>query len=300
MVHVFDNAVTPEQRAEIGAWVRELHAQRLLVPNGLGPHRFHRNIAELPWVHPALLDLRAALVERFGLGRYRTDPAYGDMVSFHEPGAFVHAHTDPFVEGERHVRLNVIVHHPVAGGQPVLDGQELRIEPGQGWFFRPYKVVHGSTPVLGDEPRINLSFGWSVPTAFRLPGEGRRKHLATVEELFAAIGRGDDGALRGLLAEDVVVRFPGTGPFAGEHVGPDAVLGLWTRQRQFLVGRQQRVEMVDLLEGEDHVVAFTRGHAEGIGEWETLNLYRVRDGRLVEASPVVRGLEAFDRFWSTG
>ena len=99
MVHVFDNAVTPEQRAEIGAWVRELHAQRLLVPNGLGPHRFHRNIAELPWVHPALLDLRAALVERFGLGRYRTDPAYGDMVSFHESGAFVHAHTDPFVEG---------------------------------------------------------------------------------------------------------------------------------------------------------------------------------------------------------
>lgn len=298
MVHIFDNAASPAQRAELAAWARQLREQQLLLPNSLGPHRFHRNIAELPWVHPALLEVRGALVERFGLGRYRTDPAFGDMVSFHEPGAFVHPHHDPYVEGERHVRINVIVHHPVGGGVPVLDGQELAIAPGQGWFFRPYKVLHSSTPVTGDQPRINLSFGWSVLPSFRIPGEGRRQVASIVEELFTAIGSGDEEALRRLLAPEMVVRFPGTGRFAGEHVGPDAVIALWSRQRQFLVGRELEVDTVDLLEGDGQVIAHTRGHAEGFGDWETLNLYRVRDGRVVEASPFVRGLDAFDRFWS--
>jgi hypothetical protein len=299
MVHIFDNAASPAQRAELAAWVQKLFQQGLLVANGLGPHRFHRNIAELPWVHPALLELRGALVERFGLWRFRTDPAYGDMVSFHEPGGFIHPHLDPYVEGERHVRINVIVHHPVAGGAPVLDGQELRVAPGQGWFFRPYRVMHASTPVTGDQPRINLSFGWSVPPSYCIPGEVRRGGAQIVEELFAAIGQGDEAALRRLLATDVVVRFPGTGRFAGEHLGPDAVLALWARQRRYLAGRALELDTIDMLEGEGHVIAYTRGRAEGFGAWETLNLYRLRDRLIVEASPIVRGLEAFDGFWSS-
>src|SRR5688500_19000934 len=183
MVHIFNEACTEAQRARLSAWVTELRRGNRLTPNTEGPHRFHRNIAELGWVHPDLLEIRATLVGRFGLGPYRSDPAFGDMVSLHEPGAFVHEHVDPCVEGERHVRLNVVLQHPEGGGMPILDGRQLAIEPGQGWIFRPYKVRHASTVVEGATPRINLSLGWSVSPSYRLPGEPTRGHISLIEEL---------------------------------------------------------------------------------------------------------------------
>ena len=300
MVHIFSDLCTPQQRANIAAWVTELRETNQLVPNDNGPHRFHRNIAELAWVHPDLLEIRASVVARFGLGAYRTDPAFGDMVSFHEPGAFVHEHTDPFVEGERHVRSNVIVQHPEAGGMPVLDGEELVVAPGQGWIFRPYKTRHSSTVVEGSGPRINLSMGWSVSPAFRLPGESRRGHVSIVDELFAAVGRADEATMRRLLHPEVVVSFPGTSAFAGAHVGVDAVLALWARQRQFLGGKPYRVTAVDVLDGQEHVIVLTRVNVGDTAaeRWETVNLYRIVAERIVEASPVVRGRDAFDRFWN--
>jgi hypothetical protein len=298
MVHIFDDACTAAQRVRLAAWVTELRQTNQLGANPYGPHRFHRNIAELGWVHPDLLEIRAALVGRFGLGPYRTDPAFGDMVSFHEPGAFVHEHTDPVVEGERHVRLNVLLQHPEAGGTPILDGEPLAIAPGQGWIFRPYKVKHSSTAVEGSTPRINLSMGWSVSPSFRLPGEATRGHMGLVEELFDAIGRADEPRIRRLLAPDAVVRFPGGGAFGGAHEGIDAVLALWARQRQFLTGKSYVVQTLDILEGHDHVIVLTRVRAGETDAWETVNLYRIVNGQIVEASPLVRGREAFDRFWS--
>lgn len=300
MVHIFNDACSMPQRANLAAWITELRETSQLFPNDNGPHRFHRNIAELAWVHPDLLEIRASVVARFGLGAYRTDPAFGDMVSFHEPGGFVHEHTDPFVEGERHVRLNMIIQHPESGGMPVLDGEALVIEPGQGWIFRPYKTAHSSTVVEGARPRINISMGWSVSPAFRLPGESTRGHVSIVEELFAAIGRGDEPTMRRLLDPAVVVRFPGESSFAGAHVGVDAVLALWARQRKFLEGKSYLVDAVDVLDGHEHVIVLTHVHV-GNGateQWETVNLYRVVAGRIVEASPVVRGRDAFDRFWA--
>ena len=298
MVHLFSEAASPAQRARLAAWVTELRQANQLVANPHGPGRYHRNIAELGWVHPDLLELRAALIGRFGLGPYRTDPAFGDMVSFHEPGAFVHEHTDPVVEGERTVRLNVLLQHPEAGGMPVLDGHEQAIQPGQGWIFRPYKVVHASTAVEGATPRINLSLGWSVAPSYRLPGETSGGRMALVEELFAAIARGDEAAIRRLLSPEVIVRFPGSGRFAGAHAGVDAVLALWAGQRGFVAGKRYQVETVDALEGHDHVIVLTRVHVGDDEGWETVNLYRIEAGRIVEASPIVRGREAFDRFWA--
>ena len=142
--------------------------------------------------------------------------------------------------------------------------------------------------------------GWSVSPAFRLPGESSRGHASIVEELFAAIGRGDEPTMRKLLNPEVVVSFPGTSSFAGAHVGVDAVLALWARQRQFLQGKSYQVDAIDVLDGQEHVIVLTRVRVGdgATAQWETVNLYRIVAGRIVEASPVVRGREAFDQFWS--
>lgn len=96
-----------------------------------------------------------------------------------------------------------------------------------------------------------------------------------------AIASGDSEALAEVIADDVVVHFPGTSGLAGDHRGRGA-LGMMVRA---LTGSRLEVEPHDVLASDDHAVGIYRMRVDRAGqsvEWRHVNVYHLRDGKIVE------------------
>ena len=82
-----------------------------------------------------------------------------------------------------------------------------------------------------------------------------------VARFYRAVREDDVEAALAALSPDVVLHVPGTHPLAGEHRGTDGLLGFVLGCREVATGGEQ-TEVLDLLEGEDHVAALCRVTAE--------------------------------------
>jgi ketosteroid isomerase-like protein len=128
--------------------------------------------------------------------------------------------------------------------------------------------------------------------------DSNREVILKLQDLYRSW---DVDGLRQILSEDVVFNLPGRNPFSGVYRGPDAVLELWSRQREQMNGRSFHVAFIDVLVSEKHVVAITSGEGRsGTGTVATrgCDIFTVADGRITEFWPLFADMEAFDRFWS--
>jgi ketosteroid isomerase-like protein len=99
----------------------------------------------------------------------------------------------------------------------------------------------------------------------------------------AAMQAGDRETAFGFYAEDLVAHVPGRSAFAGDLRGREAFIGYI----RGVVARFERVEvdLIDMLVGDERVALLLRerlGGADGDVEIRRANVYRVRDGRIVE------------------
>lgn len=125
-----------------------------------------------------------------------------------------------------------------------------------------------------------------------------RRFYAEQAELYAGSG-GVDG-VRALLAEDVVWHVPGASAIAGEHRGVDAVLA-YMDQRRRMMDDTFRVSVHGAAMVAGRVVQLAGGTAVRDGRavtWETVGVFRVVDGRIVECWLVPFDQTAFDAIWS--
>jgi len=122
-----------------------------------------------------------------------------------------------------------------------------------------------------------------------------------VREMFAAYGRSDYDALKRLFAEEVVYHIPGRNDFSKDYNGQKAVFDLFERQKKRMGGKPYKVEIMDLLVSEKHVVALTRVEAQAAGKsatWRGSNVYRISNGKIAEAWFMLDDLYAYDQFWT--
>jgi uncharacterized protein len=111
---------------------------------------------------------------------------------------------------------------------------------------------------------------------------------------------GDAEPVREMLADDVVWHVPGRNPIAGDHRGIEAVMSYFERRRD-LARATFRIHVHDVLASGDLVVQLAGGTAElggAVVEWETVGVFRVRDGLLAEGRLVPFDQYLFDRVWS--
>jgi uncharacterized protein len=112
---------------------------------------------------------------------------------------------------------------------------------------------------------------------------------------------GDPQPLREMLTDEVVWHVPGHNPIAGDHAGIDAVMSYFERRRA-LARATFKVHVREVFSAGDLVVQLAGGTAELGGSevaWETVGVFRVRDGRIAEGRLVPFDQYLFDRVWSS-
>ncbi|XRQ05913.1 nuclear transport factor 2 family protein [Actinomadura welshii] len=117
---------------------------------------------------------------------------------------------------------------------------------------------------------------------------------------YTAFAKGDMAFIGDLLSEDVVHRIPGRGPLCGEYRTPEEVLGLYVRLFE-LSGGTFRAEPYAVLANDEYGAALVQTYAERPGrvlDARSVDLFRIRDGRITEIRTLAEDQYADDAFWS--
>ncbi len=121
-----------------------------------------------------------------------------------------------------------------------------------------------------------------------------------VRAVHRAFNDRDRDALLGCLAQDVSWHVAGDEPLAGSYEGRS---GLWEGYLEAMWPSPARVEDRDVREQGEYVVAFaTAIHNFGEGEqsWETVEVFRLDGGRVVERWEFTSDQAELDRFLTRG
>jgi hypothetical protein len=103
------------------------------------------------------------ILDFFNFKDFYRDPVYGTMISYSEEGHQVHAHTDPSPrEEDTCVRINLFISKPKSGGLAIIDEDGIYVSEGEPWMCLAGEKPHYSQSVVGDKPRVMISFGYQV------------------------------------------------------------------------------------------------------------------------------------------
>jgi 2'-5' RNA ligase len=148
-----------------------------------------------------------------------------------------------------------------------------------------------------------LGSGGPDPLARGALGSAGSEPLAVVrafhQDQAVAYAGGSLEPLRALLCDDVVWHVPGRSAIAGEHRGIEAVLAYLERRRA-MADATFRVHVHGMALIAERVVQLAGGVAERDGRplsWETVGVFRVREGRIAECWLVPFDQLAFDEIW---
>jgi hypothetical protein len=156
MQEVTKKYITEKDRKEILKWA--LESREKLNPNGVSPGRFYERLDKLetPAVVNKIID---KIKKDFSMEFEETN--LGHFLSFNETGASIHPHSDMVSDGySQHIRFNIVIQKPEAGGDSVQGDSVVELENGMLFKILASGEPHSSTPVVGELPRITLSFGF--------------------------------------------------------------------------------------------------------------------------------------------
>ena len=129
----------------------------------------------------------------------------------------------------------------------------------------------------------------------------REWNLALVRRFCEARANGDQEAIMGCLTEDVVWRYPGRNPLAREYRGKEDVASFFRALREVTGGNfSSETERIMVDETAAFVHELPRGTMKGKSlEWETMLMFRLRDGKIAEATVFQNIQHELDEWWNS-
>ncbi len=122
-----------------------------------------------------------------------------------------------------------------------------------------------------------------------------------IRRLYDAFVRGGYvETVREVFSEEVVWHLPGSGPLAGEHRGLEAVLAA-IGKFETLSGGSIRLEVHDVLAGDEHAVALLRARGAREGkryESREVDVFHLAQGKVTELWSFTEDQRTTDEFWS--
>lgn len=125
-------------------------------------------------------------------------------------------------------------------------------------------------------------------------------NAATMRRAVEAFGAGDMATLTEIFAPELKWHIPGRSAIAGDHIGRDAVFGLFGKLASLTNGTF-KVTALEIIGDEKGGVFITNDTGERNGKkLDVMLMLRVhiRDGKFVEVWDHVADLYAHDEFWS--
>ena len=158
------NFLDEAEHAQLLAWAEGQFTDGRLVPNAMGQHRYYRRYGEDDSAVPAIFwVIRRRAVSLFAITDYEDEPEYKCFLGCNTEGGFVQRHTDSAPPDRHHIRMNIMLSKPLAGGEPVIGGKPVAVDERDLWCFYPSLMMHESTPVIGRRKRFVVSIGVLVP-----------------------------------------------------------------------------------------------------------------------------------------
>jgi hypothetical protein len=136
-------------------WAVENHGK--FKSNGFG-----RQYGVLQELNPPkeVWEIKKQVINLYGLSNAKQEPIFKDYCGYITEGGAIHKHIDGNEGKLIHTRFNVMISKPLAGGEPVQESNIINVQEGDIWRCDAGKVLHWCTPVVGNKPRIVLSFGF--------------------------------------------------------------------------------------------------------------------------------------------
>jgi ketosteroid isomerase-like protein len=112
-------------------------------------------------------------------------------------------------------------------------------------------------------------------------------------------GEAEADAVATLLTDDIIWHVPGRSAIAGEYRGRERVLEYFARRRDKAHG-SLRIQVRHTLADDEFVMQLAGGSARFDGNplaWETVGVYRIREGKIAECWLLPFDQHAFDEIW---
>jgi uncharacterized protein len=130
---------------------------------------------------------------------------------------------------------------------------------------------------------------------------GEQENVELLRRGFEAFNSADVATLSELIAADAVQHMPGTSKFAGDHIGRDAILGMYGEMGEE-TGGTFGAALQDLrADGPNRVVAKYRAEGQRDGKTLATNhviTFEVRDNTITDINDTTADEASWDAFWS--
>lgn len=174
-VKTYKNFITEDERLHLKEyadnnfkggrfWPNHVYSKRWILVLKRSPQTDHNGVYYTKEIHNLYLRIRSTL----GIPDGNIDPRLGILISYIEPGGFIHKHrdiyTDPNWKNMVNYRFNIVVDRGSDPSyNPIIEDVSYDMGKGDAWSFNATTDLHYTLPVAGPENRIVYQFGFAIP-----------------------------------------------------------------------------------------------------------------------------------------
>jgi len=146
----------PEQKFLLD-WIFKNECRFIL--NEMGKYRKYFVLNETQNFPNLFLEVKQRILDKEHITNWIPDPFFGDRIMFNEQHGYIHKHIDPTLGSKDHLRFNLFLSKPIYGGDPIYNEELVPFEERCYVKYFVNKYYHASLPVIGNKPRISVSYG---------------------------------------------------------------------------------------------------------------------------------------------
>jgi hypothetical protein len=152
--------ISKEEQSDLLGWIFE--NENLFIENDISPNRKSLDIGSTEEFPELFFDIKKRILEKENIKKYEPDPIFGDLITWNGEGGEIHLHKDPTFPGKEHYRFNLFLSKPISGGDPIYNNEKLNFNEREYIKYHINKYNHISKPVIGQKPRIAISYDISI------------------------------------------------------------------------------------------------------------------------------------------